>query len=135
VQIVSVKSTRIRGRVIDITAWSRSKRYSSKCSAFSKCAISISSRLRATRFGEAGAAFAMRASARQASGDVPYNPAALVQLSGGSMRRLMLTPLLIGIIAAVVHGQQPGADVVLTNGKIITVDNKFTIAQAMAIRG
>jgi len=57
------------------------------------------------------------------------------------MRRLMLTPLLIGIIgalagaAAVVHGQQPAADVVLTNGKIITVDNKFTIAQAVAIRG
>src|SRR5947207_2070411 len=57
------------------------------------------------------------------------------------MQRLMRTPLLAGIIgavacaAAVVHGQQPAADVVLTNGKIITVDNKFTIAQAMAIRG
>src|SRR5437762_7301561 len=57
------------------------------------------------------------------------------------MQRLMRTPLLAGIIgavacaAAVVHGQQPVADVVLTNGKIITVDNKFTIAQAMAIRG
>src|SRR5712691_8837033 len=58
------------------------------------------------------------------------------------MRRLILKPLLLGLIgavagaAAVVHGQQqPAADLVLTNGKIITVDNKFTIAQAVAIRG
>lgn len=58
------------------------------------------------------------------------------------MRRLILKPLLLGVIgavsaaAAVVHAQQPAvADVVLTNGKIITVDNKFTIAQAIAIRG
>ena len=27
------------------------------------------------------------------------------------------------------------ADVILSNGKIITVDNKFTIAQAVAIKG
>src|SRR5918912_1021116 len=57
------------------------------------------------------------------------------------MRRLMFKPVLIGIIgavasaAAIVHAQQPAADVVLTNGKIITVDNKFTVAQAVAIRG
>jgi len=58
------------------------------------------------------------------------------------MRRQLLKPLLLGLIgavagaAAVVHGQQqPAADVVLTNGKIITVDNKFAIAQAVAIRG
>ena len=58
------------------------------------------------------------------------------------MRRLILKPLLLGVIAAAagaaasLHAQQqPVADVVLTNGKIITVDNKFTIAQAMAIRG
>ena len=58
------------------------------------------------------------------------------------MRRLMLKALLLGVIgavagaAAVVHGQQPpAADLVLTNGKIITVDNKFTIAQAIAVRG
>ncbi len=31
--------------------------------------------------------------------------------------------------------QQPMADVVLTNGKIITVDDSFSIAQAIAIRG
>jgi len=58
------------------------------------------------------------------------------------MRRLILKPLLLGVIgavagaAAVVHGQQTAAaDLVLTNGKIITVDNKFTIAQAIAVRG
>jgi predicted amidohydrolase YtcJ len=57
------------------------------------------------------------------------------------MRRLMLKPLLLGLMSAaagaavVVHAQQPIADVVLTNGKIITVDNRFTIAQAVAIRG
>jgi predicted amidohydrolase YtcJ len=34
-----------------------------------------------------------------------------------------------------VSAQQPAADLILTNGKIITVDNKFTIAQAVAIRG
>jgi hypothetical protein len=32
-------------------------------------------------------------------------------------------------------GQQPLADLVLTGGKIITVDNRFSIAQAVAIRG
>ena len=58
------------------------------------------------------------------------------------MRRLILKPLLLGLIgavaagaAAVVHAQQQIADVVLTNGKIITVDNRFTIAQAIAIKG
>ena len=34
-----------------------------------------------------------------------------------------------------VHAQQAAVDTVLTNGKIITVDNGFTIAQAIAIRG
>ncbi len=34
-----------------------------------------------------------------------------------------------------VKAQQPGADMVLTNGKVITVDNRFSIAQAVAIRG
>ena len=38
-------------------------------------------------------------------------------------------------IAPGVRAQQATADLVLTNGKIITVDNKFAIAQAVAIRG
>jgi predicted amidohydrolase YtcJ len=37
--------------------------------------------------------------------------------------------------AAIVRAQQPAGDLILTNGKIITVDEKFTIAQALAIRG
>src|SRR5215211_7161226 len=38
-------------------------------------------------------------------------------------------------IAPVVRAQQPTADLILTNGKIITVDEKFSIAQAVAVRG
>ena len=40
-------------------------------------------------------------------------------------------------IAATVSmlGQAPVADLVLTNGKIITVDDRFSIAQAVAVRG
>jgi predicted amidohydrolase YtcJ len=33
------------------------------------------------------------------------------------------------------HAQAPAADVILSNGKIITVDNRFSIAQAVAVRG
>ena len=33
------------------------------------------------------------------------------------------------------HAQQQAADLVLSNGKIITVDDRFTIAQAVAITG
>ena len=51
--------------------------------------------------------------------------------------------LMIGAAAAIIRAQQPldiardrpSADIVLTNGKIITVDERFTIAQALAIRG
>src|SRR5687768_4353047 len=34
-----------------------------------------------------------------------------------------------------VRAQQPAPDLVLSNGKIITVDDRFTIARAVAIRG
>ena len=37
--------------------------------------------------------------------------------------------------AAMVRAQQPAPDVILSNGKIITVDDRFTIAQAVAVRG
>ena len=38
--------------------------------------------------------------------------------------------------AAILHAQQRlPADLILSNGKIITVDDRFTIAQAVAIRG
>ena len=36
---------------------------------------------------------------------------------------------------SILRAQQPTADLVLSNGKIITVDDRFTIAQAVAIRG
>jgi predicted amidohydrolase YtcJ len=40
------------------------------------------------------------------------------------------------VLAAVsTSAQQPAADVILSNGKIITVDDRFTIAQAVAVRG
>jgi predicted amidohydrolase YtcJ len=41
----------------------------------------------------------------------------------------------IGGALATVHAQQPAPDLVLSNGKIITVDERFTIAQAVAIKG
>ena len=61
------------------------------------------------------------------------------------------TPIVLGLLAALagasmfVSAQQPAsaqgsgaagrADIVLTGGKVITVDDKFSIAQAVAIRG
>src|SRR4051812_27943243 len=36
---------------------------------------------------------------------------------------------------AVVGAQQIAPDIILTNGKIITVDERFTIAQAVAVQG
>jgi len=36
---------------------------------------------------------------------------------------------------SVVLAQQPAPDVILSNGKIITVDERFSLAQAVAIRG
>jgi predicted amidohydrolase YtcJ len=38
------------------------------------------------------------------------------------------------LAARALRAQQPAADTILTNGKIITVDDRFTIAQAIAIR-
>src|SRR6476619_477814 len=62
-----------------------------------------------------------------------------------SRRFLAGTAIALRICAAVaiVRAQQPtdpareraGVDLILTNGKIITVDEKFTIAQALAVRG
>jgi len=39
------------------------------------------------------------------------------------------------MIAALARAQGPAADLILANGKIITVDDRFTIAQAVAVRG
>ncbi len=51
------------------------------------------------------------------------------------MKRWMWTPAVALLLAAMPHAQQPVADVILSNGKIITVDERFTIAQAVAVRG
>ena len=49
--------------------------------------------------------------------------------------RLYSTALLLAIASATASAQQPTPDVILSNGKIITVDERFTIAQAVAIKG
>ncbi len=56
------------------------------------------------------------------------------------MKHSVSTTLMAGLLlavggAAIVRGQQAAVDTVLTNGKIITVDDRFSIAQAVAIRG
>ncbi len=38
-------------------------------------------------------------------------------------------------VGAAVYAQQPAPDLILSNGKIITVDERFSIAQAVAIKG
>jgi len=49
--------------------------------------------------------------------------------------RVALASLLAVAAAGAAAGQQVPADLILTNGKIITVDDRFSIAQAVAIRG
>src|SRR5688572_18580432 len=58
--------------------------------------------------------------------------------SGGLMSRRNLTLAIVVALAAgatALLAQQAPADVILTNGKIITVDERFSIAQAVAVRG
>jgi predicted amidohydrolase YtcJ len=56
------------------------------------------------------------------------------------MARRILTWAILALLfamggGAAVHAQQPPPDLVLSNGKIITVDERFSIAQAVAIKG
>ena len=51
------------------------------------------------------------------------------------MTRWVFTCVTALLLTAVSHAQQPVADAILSNGKIITVDERFTIAQAVAVRG
>jgi predicted amidohydrolase YtcJ len=51
------------------------------------------------------------------------------------MKRTFWAMAAAAAAAASTLAQAPAADVVLTNGKIITVDDRFSIAQAVAIRG
>jgi len=50
-------------------------------------------------------------------------------------RILIVVATLVAIMGAVSAQQPRQADLVLTNGKVITVDERFTIAQAVAIAG
>ena len=52
--------------------------------------------------------------------------------SGGLHFYVLIAPL---AIAGLLGAQQPAPDLILTNGKIVTVDERFTIAQAVAIQG
>jgi predicted amidohydrolase YtcJ len=57
------------------------------------------------------------------------------------MARQMVKVAVIGALVVIAGGgstvraQQPAPDLILSNGKIITVDERFTIAQAVAIKG
>jgi predicted amidohydrolase YtcJ len=53
------------------------------------------------------------------------------------MRRRWIPAAILSALlaAAVVSGQADPPDLILTNGKIVTVDERFTIAQAIAVRG
>lgn len=50
---------------------------------------------------------------------------------------IQISALLLGFVAgpATLQAQAPAADIVLTNGKIITVDDRFSVQQAIAVRG
>src|SRR5688572_21019634 len=61
-----------------------------------------------------------------------------------SVRRRRATLPIIGVLVAVagalvlrapISAQAGPADLILSNGKIVTVDERFTIAQAVAVRG
>ena len=43
--------------------------------------------------------------------------------------------LVLAVAAVPAAARAQAADIVLVNGKIVTVDDRFTIAQALAIRG
>ena len=51
------------------------------------------------------------------------------------MTRRLCIAAFLGVFCAVTGAQGPAPDLILTNGKVITVDERFSIAQAVAIRG
>lgn len=53
----------------------------------------------------------------------------------GSLAIVAICLLPLAGTLSILNAQQPTADVILSNGKIITVDDQFTIAQAVAVRG
>jgi predicted amidohydrolase YtcJ len=51
------------------------------------------------------------------------------------LRTCALVTLAFGLESPALLGQQPAPDMILSNGKIMTVDDRFTIAQAVAVTG
>ena len=49
--------------------------------------------------------------------------------------RMTLVTLTLVSAVSTLPAQQPAPDVIFSNGKIITVDERFSLAQAVAIRG
>src|SRR6266705_7046240 len=65
----------------------------------------------------------------------------IAELLEDAMRHFHWRMMVVVVLSAImstsifIRAQQPAPDLILTNGKIITVDEKFTIAQAVAIKG
>jgi predicted amidohydrolase YtcJ len=77
---------------------------------------------------------------RAAHSHRPYNPrSGEIRLIGveKAMKRLLLVLTVPGLmlVSLSLDAQQAAPDIILTNGKVITVDAQFSIAQAVAIRG
>jgi adenine deaminase len=56
-------------------------------------------------------------------------------MSASILKATIAGVLLAIASSAFISAQQSAPDLILTNGKIITVDERFTIAQAIAVRG
>jgi predicted amidohydrolase YtcJ len=59
-----------------------------------------------------------------------------VTITGRLLSRAIGVVILLAATTSLwlLHAQQPAADLILTNGRIVTVDERFTIAQAVAVR-
>ncbi|HEX5106968.1 MAG TPA: amidohydrolase [Vicinamibacterales bacterium] len=57
-------------------------------------------------------------------------------MTGRLSSRAIAVAILLAATTSIwlLHAQQPAADLILTNGRIVTVDERFTIAQAIAVR-
>src|SRR3990172_2740087 len=53
----------------------------------------------------------------------------------GSMVTSLVWGVCLFVLATLSYGQQTTADLILRNGKIVTVDSSFSIAQAVAVTG
>ena len=56
-------------------------------------------------------------------------------MTGRALAAVVVVGLLVVGGLSLLRAQQPQADLILSNGKILTVDERFTIAQAVAVAG